>query len=160
MLITWDPVPGAVSFNIYRTATNGTAPTTTGLIGNSGTLTSFTDTGLAGDSSTAPTTNTTGGITSNGGVTGPGGTNYIASETGANNALVATGPAIAVGMIITIALAHSLQATSGNTLNYNSAGAVAIKSHYNVANNQTTAYAATGVIQLLWNGTNFLDMAQ
>lgn len=64
--------PGAASFDIYRTTTNGTSPTTTGKIGNvpcatgtippsCGTLT-FTDTGLAPTvaSATPPTSNSTG----------------------------------------------------------------------------------------------------
>ena len=53
-----DTLYGARCFNIYRTATNGTSPTTTGLIASCVGKT-FTDTGLAGDSSTAPSTNNT-----------------------------------------------------------------------------------------------------
>ena len=45
-------------WKIYRVSTNGTSPTTTGLIASC-VNTNFTDTGLAGDSSTAPNTNTT-----------------------------------------------------------------------------------------------------
>lgn len=49
---------GANCAAIYRVSTNGTSPTTTGLIaGCAGKK--FIDTGLAGDGSTAPTTNTT-----------------------------------------------------------------------------------------------------
>ena len=59
--LTWTAVPGATGYKIYRTATNGT-PSTTGLIGTS-TAATFDDTGLAGDSATAPTINTS-GITS------------------------------------------------------------------------------------------------
>lgn len=57
--LTWTAVPGAVGYKVYRVATNGTAPTTTGLIGTT-TSTTFDDTGLAGDSATAPTINTSG----------------------------------------------------------------------------------------------------
>jgi hypothetical protein len=57
--LTWVELDGATSYNVYRTATNGTSPTTTGLIGNTSSL-SFNDTGLAGDSSSVPTENTTG----------------------------------------------------------------------------------------------------
>ena len=66
VLVTWDPVPGAVSYDVYRTAAGGT-PSTTGLVANVlvGT-TSYTDTGAAGDSTTAPTVNTTGAITTPG----------------------------------------------------------------------------------------------
>ena len=43
VLITWGLVPDAVSYAIYRTAAGGTA-STTGLSGNSGVVSSFTDT--------------------------------------------------------------------------------------------------------------------
>lgn len=49
---------GANCAAIYRVSTNGTSPTTTGLIAGCADKT-FIDTGLAGDSTTAPTTNTT-----------------------------------------------------------------------------------------------------
>lgn len=60
--LTWQAVPGEESgYDIYRTATNGISPTTTGLIGSVLTgITTFDDTGLAGDGSTAPTVNTSG----------------------------------------------------------------------------------------------------
>lgn len=52
--LTWLAIPGAASYDIYRTA-HWTSPSTNGLIGNTSNLT-FDDTGLAGDSSTAPST--------------------------------------------------------------------------------------------------------
>lgn len=52
-----DTLYGPRCYNIYRTASAGT-PSSTGLIGNC-VWKSFIDTGLAGDSSTAPNTNTT-----------------------------------------------------------------------------------------------------
>jgi hypothetical protein len=58
--VTWTAVTGATAYRIYRTASAGT-PSTTGQIGVVGAVTQFDDTGLAGDSSTAPTVNTTGG---------------------------------------------------------------------------------------------------
>jgi hypothetical protein len=58
--LTWSAVTGATSYDIYRTVV-GTSPSTTGKIGNA-TTTSFNDTGLAGDSATAPTFNSTGAI--------------------------------------------------------------------------------------------------
>ena len=88
--------------------------------------------------------------------------NYIASETGANNAIVGTmtnAPALAAGLRVTVKLGHSLQA-GGNTFAYAGGGAVAIKSAKNVANNIGTAYAATGVIDLLYDGTEWVDMSQ
>lgn len=56
--ITWSKVEGAYDYAIYRTASSGT-PSSTGLIGTT-TGTTFDDTGIAGDSATAPTVNTTG----------------------------------------------------------------------------------------------------
>lgn len=60
--LTWQAVPGETSgYDVYRTATNGTSPITTGLIGSVATgITTFDDTGLAGDGATAPTVNTSG----------------------------------------------------------------------------------------------------
>jgi parallel beta-helix repeat protein len=63
-VVTWTPVSGAVSYKIYRTAV-GTSPATTGLIATTG-ASSLNDTGLAGDSSTASATNTSGQFTLNG----------------------------------------------------------------------------------------------
>lgn len=57
--LDWQPVPGAVSYDVYRTTASGTSPTTTGLIASTA-ATTLNDTGVAGDSSTAPITNTTG----------------------------------------------------------------------------------------------------
>ena len=51
--ITWTAVTGATSYRIYRTAV-ATSPTTTGVIAVVGTVLQLDDTGLAGDSATAP----------------------------------------------------------------------------------------------------------
>jgi hypothetical protein len=56
--ISWSAVTGANSYKVYRTIAGGT-PSTTGLIGTT-TLTSFEDTGMAGDGTTPPTTDTSG----------------------------------------------------------------------------------------------------
>lgn len=65
--IMWPAVPGATSYNIYRTVAGGT-PSSTGKIGSfdiySSTQQQFDDTGLAG-SGTSPTTNTTGLLEAN-----------------------------------------------------------------------------------------------
>lgn len=93
-------------------------------------------------------------------------TNGTNTETGSNNAIAAGlndansnpipfGP----GLFITVILSHSLQA-GANTFNYNGTGAVAIKSHYNPANNIGIAYVSGGVIQMLYNGTVWLDLSQ
>jgi hypothetical protein len=159
--LVWQPVVGAVSYDVYRTATNGTAPTTTGLIGNTVSAQGFQDTGLAGDSSTAPTTNNTGTFGAGSGSTVTGPINYIATETGANNAIAGAlaGVTLQAGLEVSVKLAHTLQA-GANTFNLNGGGAVAIKSHYNIANNIATVYAATGVITMIYDGTEWLDMAQ
>lgn len=55
--LSWGPVSNATSYNVYRSATDGT-PSTTGRIGTTGHLT-FSDTGIAASGS-LPTENTTG----------------------------------------------------------------------------------------------------
>jgi len=90
------------------------------------------------------------------------GPNFIATENGANNAIAcaaASGPALTTGLEVAIQLAHTLQA-GANTFAYNGGTALGIKSHYNTANNIGTAYAATGIVTLIYNGTLWLDMAQ
>lgn len=159
--ITWNAVPGALSYDVYRTTAPGT-PSTTGKIGNvtlaqmsaSGTF-SFTDTGLAGDSASAPTVNTTGTVTANGGY------NFIATETGANNALVVSLPGVSLvaGLQISVVLGHTLQAGT-NTINLNGAGPKNIKSHFNTANNIATAYAVGAIWTGTYDGTQFQDNSQ
>ena len=90
------------------------------------------------------------------------GPNYIATENGANNAIAcaaASGPTLAAGLMVTVLLAHSLQA-GANTFAYNGGAALAIKSHRNPANNIGTAYVSTGSIQLLYDGTLWQDLSQ
>lgn len=94
------------------------------------------------------------------------GPNFIpeASETGANNALVATltNCNIVPGTIINIQIAHTLQA-GANTLNFNAEGAVAIKSHLNPANNIATGYVVGSVLTLVrvtTPGQAWVDMSQ
>lgn len=71
LLLTWNQVPGAQMYRIYRSATSGT-PNTTGLIGtvnSTGAATySFTDTGLAIITAAVPTNNTTGSILASGNI--------------------------------------------------------------------------------------------
>ncbi|HSX18344.1 MAG TPA: carbohydrate binding domain-containing protein [Candidatus Saccharimonadales bacterium] len=62
--LTWSVVTGAVSYKVYRITAGGT-PSTTGLIGTVRGLT-LDDTGLAGDASSAPTTDSSGNLTVNG----------------------------------------------------------------------------------------------
>lgn len=66
-VVTWTHVAGASSYDVYRTvggATQGVISNVTATHRFDGTLPTYTlnDTGLAGDSTTAPTTNTTGAI--------------------------------------------------------------------------------------------------
>jgi Pectate lyase superfamily protein len=63
--LSWTAVPGAASYDVYRTA-HGVSPATNGKIAN--VLTNaYVDTGAAGDGSTPPATNATGGMS----LTGP-----------------------------------------------------------------------------------------
>lgn len=57
--LTWAAVTGASGYWIYRTVAGGT-PSTTGRIVVLGAVTTYDDQGAAGDSATAPTTNTSG----------------------------------------------------------------------------------------------------
>jgi len=166
--VTWNSVVGAASYKIYRTAAGGT-PSTTGLIGTlaatSGTQT-FTDTGLAGDSSTAPTVNTTGASTTTGPTTSYTASNYIGSETGANNALVAalldsSGAAVplAAGLLIYLKIGHTTQA-GANSLNLNAAGVKSIKKSSNPANDLAVVHAVGSIMQLVYDGTVFQSLME
>lgn len=88
--------------------------------------------------------------------------NYIASETGANNAIVGTftnAPALAAGLRVSVLLAHSLQA-GANTFAYAGGGALNIKSHRNTGNNIATAYVSGGIVDLMYDGAQWQDMSQ
>lgn len=92
--------------------------------------------------------------------------NYQGTEGGANNAITcnlvdAAGNNItlAAGLKIAIKLAHTLQA-GANTLALNGGSTKAILSHRNTANNIGTAYAVGGVIELLYDGTQWQDLSQ
>ena len=293
LTVTWDPVSGATGYQVYRTAAGGT-PSSTGLIGTTdGDTFTFTDTGIAGDSSTPPTTNTTGAlslsriddtsgntainisptasavnyvkvtnaatagapaIAADGSDTNVGldiagkGTGVVgiantlttgvtatvagqatagsaadvvniatgnAASTASKTVNIATGtpntagnnkvqvggsvatakatvkatfttwqtPNFAIaagsnnaitaaltdaagsnvtqssGLKLTLLLANSLQA-GANTLALNGGGAANIKSHNNPANNIGTAYTSGGIIELIFDGTSYLDLSQ
>ena len=92
--------------------------------------------------------------------------NYIASESGVNNALVATltdtvgaSITVAAGLRILLKLAHTLQ-VGANTLNLNSSGVKSIFKHTNPASNLSTGYAVGSVIDLFYDGTQYQDMSQ
>ncbi len=168
-IVTFKVVPGAKTYNIYRTASSGT-PGTTGLIGSvtatsSTTTLTFNDTGIAITSATIPTTNTTGSITgatsfsTSGTSTAAQATNYIATESGANNALVAAllnsaGTAItpAAGLVIYLKLGQSLQA-GANTLNLNGAGAASIKKASNPATDLSVTAVSGSILMMVFDGT-------
>lgn len=57
--LTWTAVTGAVGYWVYRTVSDAT-PSTTGRIATLGAVTTYDDQAAVGDSTTAPTTNTTG----------------------------------------------------------------------------------------------------
>lgn len=94
------------------------------------------------------------------------GINYTPEGSGSNNAITATlndvnGNAvpIVVGMLVYVQLtSHTLQA-GANTFALNSQTAKAIKSHLNPANNIAAGYNS-GVVPLLWDGVEWLDMSQ
>ncbi len=56
-VVTWDAVENATSYDVYRTSTDGTTPSTIGLIGSTtASILTLNDTGLSGDGTTAPST--------------------------------------------------------------------------------------------------------
>ncbi len=56
-IVSWAAVENATSYDVYRTSTDGTTPSTTGLIGSTAASTlTLNDTGLTGDGTTAPST--------------------------------------------------------------------------------------------------------
>lgn len=90
------------------------------------------------------------------------GVSVLMTENGAANAIATaagSGPPLATGLTVQVQLAHTLQ-IGANTFAYNAGSALAIKSHFNVATNIATGYAATGVIVLYYNGTLWLDLSQ
>ncbi len=94
------------------------------------------------------------------------GLNYIASETGSNNAIAGTlNYAVSAPgtppLTVQVLLAHTLQA-GVNTFNYAGTGAIAIKSSRNPANNIATAYAVGGLITLTYNNASsvWCDVSQ
>lgn len=85
--------------------------------------------------------------------------NFIATETGGNNAIVgallnAAGVAVTVaaGLRVVVKLAHSLQA-GANTFNLNSHGTDSIKLSSNPASDLSTAFVSGGLIDLMFDGT-------
>lgn len=92
--------------------------------------------------------------------------NYVATESGGNNAIVFTlldangnYVPLAAGLRVMVKLAHTLQA-GANTANMNGFGTKSILSHFNTSNNIGTAYAATGIIDMVYNGTAWQDLSQ
>ncbi len=152
--VAWDAVPGAVSYTLYRTAAGGTPSTTGALTGATAlTVLTFTDTGVAGDSTTAPTVNTTGNAVI---AIGP---NYIPTTTGSANALSATlndatGNPVAVvpGLMINVKLGAGLQA-GANTFNLNAHGTDAVKEASNPATNLAVVFTTGSIATMVFDGT-------
>jgi len=92
-----------------------------------------------------------------------GSVNHIASETGANNAIVGNLLSITLidGTQVSVKLAHSLQA-GANTFNFNSHGNTPIKSHRNPGLDIAAGYISGAVINLHFDATlgEWLDMSQ
>lgn len=95
--------------------------------------------------------------------------NYVQAAGSANAITVAanaddTGTAIplADGLRLVVDLNSRTLQAGANTFDYISGGAVSIVSHYNVASNIGTAYAANGFIELMYNSTSsvWMDMSQ
>lgn len=115
------------------------------------------------DATGATVFNNANGLVFNGPVSNVGAAgNYIATETGANNAIAGALPAavvLAAGLTVKILLAHSLQA-GANTFALTGGSAKAIKSHFNPATNLATAYVVGGIITLTYDGTVWQDQSQ
>jgi len=91
--------------------------------------------------------------------------NYVASETGAANAIAGTFqnlnvPALVAGLTVTVQCQHGLQAGGANTFNLNGTGPKAIKSHYNRNLDIAQGYNVGSMITLLYDGGVWQDMSQ
>lgn len=91
--------------------------------------------------------------------------NFIASETGANNAIAGAltdaagnNVSLAAGLRVLILLAHTLQA-GANTFTLNSTSKN-IKSSANPANNIGAGYVVGSIVDLMYDGTQWQDMRQ
>lgn len=78
--LSWTAIPGAASYDVYRTVAGGISPATTGKIANVSTN-AYVDIGAAGDGATSPIRNTTGRTT--GALADKGGQVYDVSAYGA-----------------------------------------------------------------------------
>ncbi len=86
---------------------------------------------------------------------------------GSNNAITAAlldanGVAIptVAGLKLTLILGALTLQAGANTLNLNGTSAIAIKSHNAATVDIAAAYAANGIIEVIFNGTSWLDMSQ
>jgi hypothetical protein len=139
---TWVPVAPIVNGHIQNNVTADGTLTVTGvslLTGNGSAQGTFT-------AATAP--------------------NYIASETGSNNAIAGaltdaggTNVPLVAGLCVTVKIVHTLQA-GADTFTFNGT-AKNIKSHFNVANNIGTAYAgSSNVWSGCYDGTQWEDSSE
>jgi hypothetical protein len=152
--VSWSPVAGAYSYDIYRTAAGGT-PSTTGIIANvlaTATL-SLNDTGLAGGSETAPTVNTTGAVRA------AQASNYVIAG-GSSNALTATVPGLSqvAGAQMTVFVGSTTLQAGANTIALNGGSATAIKKASAPTVDLSTAIAANGIVSLVFNGSSWLQL--
>jgi hypothetical protein len=80
---------------------------------------------------------------------------FISNETGANNAIQGGIPStLKPGVVVNVLLKHTLAA---GVCTFNGSP---LKSHRNPANNIATGYAVGGIIELIWDGTNWQDLSQ
>lgn len=152
-VVTWTGLgPSITNWNVFVNANTGAGPQWQAAGTDTNVGLAVVPKGTGGVAVRGPLTNQT--------------NNFIATETGANNAIAGTladGAGVNVplttGLVVTVQLAHSLQA-GANTFAYNGGSALGIKSRFNTANNIATAYAATGMIVLAYNGTLWVDQGQ
>lgn len=92
--------------------------------------------------------------------------NYV-TATGANNALEValvdasgTNITLAAGLRMSVNTSTFTLQAGGNTIALNGGATKAIKKHTNVASDIGTAYAAASIIEVIYDGTQWLDLSQ
>jgi hypothetical protein len=87
--------------------------------------------------------------------------NYIPTTTGLPNQISGSlaNRVLAAGLVVTVLLAQTLQA-GVNAFSLNGGPQKLIKSSRNPANNIATAYAVGGVLTMIYDGTQWLDLSQ
>lgn len=93
--------------------------------------------------------------------------NWIATQGGSNNAITLTltdsnGVAVPLvnGLRLTFRLSTNTLQAGANTIVFNGSSAKDLKSSRNPANNIGTAYAAGGMVSVMYDGVRFMDLSQ